>query len=147
MTDELGELKISRTYKAPPALLFEVMTKPEHLTHFWGPVGVTTPLDGIVVEPWVGGRFETTMVSDDGSGEFVMKGIFTEFDPPNRLAWSEPDVEGGMLNTITFTDLGDGTTETFTHQTNVAPMYLSPEAQAGMASSFDKCDTYLATLV
>lgn len=143
---DLGEVKINRTYKASRALLFEVMTTPEHLQHFWGPIGMTTPIENIVVEPRVGGRFETGMVSPDGE-VYWMKGVFTEFDPPNRLAWTEPDVEGGMLNTITFTDLGDGTCEAFTHQTNVPEMYRTPEAQAGMATSFDKCDAYLETLV
>jgi Activator of Hsp90 ATPase homolog 1-like protein len=48
----------------PRALLFDCMTRPEHLTHFWGPDGTTTPIDGITVEPQPGGRFETVMVND-----------------------------------------------------------------------------------
>lgn len=146
MSNELGELKITRIYNAPRELVFEVMTDPNHLQHFWGPVGLDTPLENIVVEPRVGGRFETGMVSPDGD-EYWMRGVYTEFDPPNRLAWTEADVEGGMLNTITFTDLGNGTTECFTHQTNVPDYYLTPENRAGMESSFDKCDAYLLTLV
>ena len=46
-----------------------------------------------------------------------------------------------MLN-----DLGDGRTETVTHQTIVPAMFLSPEAQAGMETAFVKMDAYLATL-
>ncbi|MEY2396957.1 MAG: hypothetical protein QOJ00_131 [Actinomycetota bacterium] len=139
----LGELKLTRVYKAPRELLFQVMTEPEHLQHFWGPTGVTTPIGNIVVEPRVGGRFETGMVNDETGDVYPMRAVFVEFDPPNRLAWTEPDVEGGMVTTVTFTDLGDGTTETFTHQTNVPEQYLTPEAQAGLQSSFDKCDAYL----
>lgn len=142
----VDEVKISRIYKAPRDLLFEVMTTPEHLQHFWGPIGLTTPIENIVVEPRVGGRFETGMVSPDGE-VYWMKGVFVEFDPPNRMAWTtEPDVEGGMISTITFTDLGDGTTEAFTHQTNVPEMYRTEEALAGMATSFDKCDAYLESI-
>jgi uncharacterized protein YndB with AHSA1/START domain len=145
-TTNLGELTITRVYQAPRALMFSVMTEPEHLSHFWGPIGVSTPIENIIVEPRVGGRFETVMVNDENGEEYAMRGVFTEFDSPSRVAWTEADVEGGMVTTITFTDLGDGTTETFTHQTNVPEMYLSPEAQAGLASSFDKCDAYLLTL-
>jgi uncharacterized protein YndB with AHSA1/START domain len=144
---ELGEMTLTRIWQAPAALLFEVMTTPEHLSHFWGPTGVTTPLANITVEPRPGGRFETIMVNDETGDEYPMRGQFVEFDPPNRLSWTEAGVEGGMLTTITFTELGDGRCETLTHQTNVPAQFLSPEARAGLESSFVKCDAYLATLV
>ena len=84
---------------------------------------------------------------DDGSGdEYPMRAVFVEFAAPERLAWSEPDVEGGMTTSLTFTDLGDGRTEVVVHQTNVPEMYRSPEAQAGMQSSFDKFAAYVSTL-
>jgi hypothetical protein len=60
--------------------------------------------------------------------------------------FSEPDVEGGMTTSLTFTDLGDGRTEVVTHQTNVPEMYLAPEAQAGMQSSFDRFAAYTRSL-
>jgi hypothetical protein len=62
------------------------------------------------------------------------------------LVWSEADVEGGMTTSITFKDLGDGRCETVAHQTNVPEMFRSPEAQAGMQTSFDKMAAYLASL-
>jgi uncharacterized protein YndB with AHSA1/START domain len=145
-TSNLGEITITRIFGATPKVVFECMTTPEHLTHFWGPTGVSTPVANIIVEPRVGGRYETTMVNDESGDEFTMHGVFVEFDPPHRLAWSEADVEGGVLNTVTFTDLGDGRTEAVIHQTNVPEMYRTAEAQAGMASSFDKLDAYLITL-
>ena len=145
-TTNLGEVTITRVYQAPRDLMFSVMTEPEHLSHFWGPIGVSTPIENIIVEPRVGGRFETIMVNDENGEEYPMRGVFTEFDAPNRIAWTEPDVEGGMVTSITFTDLGDGTTETFTHQTNVPEFFRSEEAQAGMQTSFVKCDAYLLTL-
>jgi len=144
---DLGELTLVRTYAAPIELLFDCMTQAEHLCHFWGPVGVHTPIDGIVVEPHAGGRFETRMVSDDGSGEFTMKAVFVEIERPTRIVWTEPEVEGGMTSALTFRAIDEGHTEVTTHQTNVPAMYRSPEAQAGMQSSFDKCDAYLETLV
>jgi uncharacterized protein YndB with AHSA1/START domain len=142
----LGELTITRIYGASPKVVFECMTTPEHLTHFWGPIGMSTPLANIVVEPRPGGRFETTMVNDETGDEYPMVAVFVEFDPPRRLSWAEANVEGGMLNSITFNELGDGRTEAVVHQTNVPEMYRSPEAQAGLQSSFDKMDAYLATL-
>ncbi len=36
---DLGEPTFVRTRDAPRELVFACMTTPEHLTHFWGPVG------------------------------------------------------------------------------------------------------------
>jgi hypothetical protein len=41
--------------------------------------------------------------------------------------------------------LGDGRTEVVSHQTNVPEMMRSPEAQAGMLTSFDRFATYLTS--
>ena len=143
---ELGELTITRIFNAPPHLVFECMTTPSHLTHFWGPVGTSTPLDGITVEPRPGGRFETVMVNDETGDKFPVNGVFVEFEPPRMFSFTEAGVEGGMMTSILFNDLGDGRTETVTHQTNVPPMLMSPEAQAGLETSFVKFDAYLASL-
>jgi hypothetical protein len=51
-----------------------------------------------------------------------------------------------MTTSMTFTDLGDGRTEIFSHQSNVPEMYRSPEAQAGMQSSLDRFAEYVSSL-
>lgn len=141
-----GELTYRRVHRAPPELLFDCMTTPAHLTHFWGPTGTTTPIDGIVVDLRPGGAFETTMVNDADGSTYTMRAVYAEVRRPDRLVWVEADVQGGMRTTVTFTDLGDGRTEVVTHQTNVPEAYLSAEAQAGFATSLDRVDAYLATL-
>lgn len=143
-TTTLGELTYVRIYDAPRELVFDCMTTPEHLTHFWGPIGMSTPIGGIVVELHPGGRFETVMVVDGTGDEYAMRGRFVEVERPTRLVWTEQDVEGGMTTAITFIDLGDGRTECRTLQTNVPEMYRSEESQAGMQTSFDKFAAYLA---
>lgn len=146
MTVQTGELTITRVHRAPAELVFDCMTTPEHLTHFWGPTGTTTPLANITVDLRPGGAFETVMVNDSDGATYTMRAVFVDVRRPDLLSWEEPDVEGGMRTTVTFADLGDGTTEVVTHQTNVPEMYLSPEAQAGMQTSLDRFDAYLAEL-
>ncbi|MGZ4690297.1 MAG: SRPBCC family protein [Acidimicrobiia bacterium] len=141
-----GELIYTREYKAPRELVFRCMIEPEHLTHFWGPVGVSTPIGNITVDARPGGAFETIMVNDESHDEYAMKAKFVEIVEPERIVFVEPDVEGGMTTSITFTDLGNGTTEVVVHQTNVPEMYMNDEAQAGMQSSFDKFAAYLESL-
>jgi len=142
----IGELTITRTYNAPRELVFECMITPEHLTHFWGPVGVSTPLETIKIDPKPGGVFETVMVNDSDGAEYPNSGVYVEVDKPSKLSWTEPDVEGGMLTSLTFVDLGDGRTEVTIHQTNVPEIYLSAEAQAGMQSSLDRFAAYVSSL-
>jgi uncharacterized protein YndB with AHSA1/START domain len=141
-----GELTYRRVHRAPPDLLFDCMTSPEHLTHFWGPAGMSTPVDGIVVDLRPGGAFETTMVNDADGSTHTMRAVYVEIRRPELLVWAETDVEGGMRTTVTFMDLHDGRTEVTTHQTNVPAPYLSPEARAGFATSLDRFEAYLAGL-
>ena len=142
--EDLGEVTITRDYDAPRELVFRAMIEPEQLVRFWGPVGTHVPLESVVIEPWPVGRFETLMVADDGSGEFPSKGTFIEVVEPERLSFSEPD--SGMVTSSTFTDLGNGRTRVVIHQTNVPPMYRSPEALEGFNSSLDRFAEHLATL-
>jgi uncharacterized protein YndB with AHSA1/START domain len=143
---ETGELTYRRVHRASPELLFDCMTTPEHLTHFWGPAGSTTPIENIVVDLRPGGAFETTMVSDADGSSYTMRAVYVEVRRPDRLVWVEPDVAGGMVTTISFVDLRDGRTEVVTHQTNVPAAYLSAEARAGFQTSLDRFDAYLASL-
>jgi uncharacterized protein YndB with AHSA1/START domain len=145
-TAATGELTYRRVHRAPPELLFDCMTTPEHLTNFWGPTGTVTPVENIVVELRVGGRFETVMVNESDGGTYPMRAVYTEVDRPGRLGWTEPGVEGGMTTSITFTDLGDGRTEVVTHQTNVPAAFLAPEARKGFETSLGRFDVYLAGL-
>ena len=143
---ETGEFTYRRVHSASPELLFDCMTMPEHLTHFWGPVGTTTPVGNITVDLRPGGAFETTMVSDADGSTYTMRAVYAEVSRPERLVWIEPEIEGGMRTTITFVDLLDGRTEVVTHQTNVPAAYLSAEARAGFSTSLDRFDVYVAGL-
>ena len=139
-----GELNFTRVFDAPRELVFRCMTEPEHLTHFWGPSGVSTPIEHITVDLRPGGVFETVMVSDADGSEYRMRAIFDEVSAPERLAWTEPGT--GMRTTSTFTDLGGARTEVRIRQANVPEAMRSPQARAGFLTSLDRCAAYLGTL-
>ncbi len=143
---ELGEVTYTRIYGAPCELVFLCMTTPEHLSHFWGPIGMSTPIENITVDLRPGGVFETIMVNDATGERYPMSGVYIVIDPPSKLVFAAHEGDNPETTTIRFHDLGDGRTEVHTHQTNIPLMYLSPEAQAGMQSSFDKFDTYVVDL-
>ncbi len=139
-TDELIH---RRVFRARRQLVWRCLTEPMELAQFWGPHGMTTPLDGIVVELRCGGRFETLMVGEQGSHHMVA--TFTEINPPDRLAWVEP--LSGLHTTCTFTDLGGDSTEVAIYQRNVPEAMRSPAARAGFLTSLDKLEKHLARLI
>lgn len=143
-TSDTGELTFTRVFDAPRELVFRCMIEPEHLTHFWGPVGVSAPVDRIKIDPRPGGVFETVIVNDADGTEYPNHGVFVEVVEPSRLVWTEPDI--GMTTISDFKDLGDGRTEVRVVQTNVPEMFRTAEARKGFEGSFDRFAAYLARL-
>ena len=146
MSDQTSaaELIYTRVFDAPRELVFRCMTEPEHLTHFWGPAGLRTPLENIRVDARPGGVFETVMVNDADGSQYPMRAVYVEVAPPERLVWTEPGT--GVTTTSTFSDLGDARTEVAIHQTNVPEAFRTPEAQAGFSTSLDRFAAYLGKL-
>jgi uncharacterized protein YndB with AHSA1/START domain len=141
---EAAELSYTRVFDAPRELVFRCMTEPQHLTHFWGPAGVSTPLENIKVDARPGGAFETVMVNDADGSQYPMRAVYVEVAEPERLVWTEPGT--GVTTTSTLTDLGGGRTEVKIRQANVPEAFRSPEAQAGFSTSLDRFAAYLGTL-
>jgi uncharacterized protein YndB with AHSA1/START domain len=75
------EVVITREFDAPIALVFDVLTKPEHVSA-WG----ATPPDRMtecVIDLRVGGSYRSSFVTEDGS-VFSFSGTYLEVDPPLR---------------------------------------------------------------
>ncbi|HWE68592.1 MAG TPA: SRPBCC domain-containing protein [Acidimicrobiales bacterium] len=144
LSDETDDLVFTRVFEAPRRLVFRCMIEPDRLTHFWGPLGMSTPLPGIKVDPRPGGIFETVMVNDADGSQYVMRAVYVEITEPERLVWTDSD--SGVTTTSTFSELGDARTEVQIRQSNVPEAFRSPEAQAGFTTSLDRLAQYLATL-
>jgi uncharacterized protein YndB with AHSA1/START domain len=140
--DQTAEFTVTRVFDAPRDMVFAAFFDPAQLAQFWGPEGVHTPVDSIVTEARVGGRFVNTMVADDGSWESTMNATIVDFVEPERFTFRVDD--GGIESRSTFVDLGDGRTEVTIHQVNVPVAFLTEEAQAGFRSSLDKFERFLA---
>jgi uncharacterized protein YndB with AHSA1/START domain len=139
-----AELNLTRVFDAPRDLVFRCMITPEHLTRFWGPAGMSAPLEHIRVDARPGGVFETVMVSDADGSSYPTRAVYVEVTEPERLVWTE--TRSGMTMAATFVDLGDGRTEVRISQTNAPEAMLTPQAQAGFRTSLDKFAAYLGSL-
>jgi uncharacterized protein YndB with AHSA1/START domain len=147
MTDHgtpANELRFTRTFAAPRALVFECMTDPDHLTHFWGPAGTSAQREHIRVDARPGGAFETVMVNEVDGNEYATRAVYDEVRPPEFLAWTE--AHSGMQVRVEFLDQGPDRTEVRIHQTRVPEAMLASDVQAGFLSSLDRFATYLAGL-
>ncbi len=137
-----AEFAYRRGFRAPRELVWRCLTEPTELAQFWGPSGMTTPLDGIVVELRPGGRFETLMLGEHGRHHMIA--TFTEVVAPVRLAWVESAT--GVHTTTTLEDLGDGTTAVVIEQRHVPEPMRTPQARAGFLTSLDKLEAHLVRL-
>jgi uncharacterized protein YndB with AHSA1/START domain len=75
------EIVITREFEAPIELVFDVLTKPEHVRKTFAPFGETVTECSIDLR--VGGDYHFVFVTDDGT-ECSFRGTYLEVDPPRR---------------------------------------------------------------
>lgn len=141
------EFTLSHVFDAPRQLVWQAWTEPEQLARWWGPKGMTTPLETIEMDVTPGGVFRLTMVLDADGTEFPSEMSFCEVTEPERLvfAWDAQRGLGAGEVTVTFTELGDRT-ELTTHFAGDATDEVAEQAQAGWAEQLDKlADHFNAT--
>lgn len=75
------EIVITREFDAPIELVFDVMTKPEHVRNTFAPFGEDVTECSIDLR--VGGSYRMVMVTADGI-ECAFRGTYLEVEPPTR---------------------------------------------------------------
>jgi uncharacterized protein YndB with AHSA1/START domain len=143
-TPSKREIRVTRTFDAPPGLVFECHTKPE-LVKKWllGPPGWSMPVCEIDLCP--GGRYRYVWRNDDTGMEFGVQGQFREIRVPDRIVSIETmdGVPGEASCTTVFTKSGDGTLFTLTMQFESQELRdggLESGMTDGMAMSYDRLD-------
>jgi uncharacterized protein YndB with AHSA1/START domain len=76
------EILITRKFDAPIALVFDVLTKPEHVSKWFAPHGCSVKECSIDLR--VGGSYHQVFVAEDGT-ECSFRGTYLEIDPPARI--------------------------------------------------------------
>ncbi|HEU4430562.1 MAG TPA: SRPBCC family protein [Myxococcota bacterium] len=93
------EVRVTRAFKAPRALVYKAYTTPELLQRWMlGPPGWTMPVCEMDVR--VGGKFRWRWRSEEDGKEFGFHGEFREVQPPVRLVHTEiydPGDVGGEM--------------------------------------------------
>ena len=149
-THESHTLTMTREFDAPRELVFDAFTDPDQLAAWFGPVGVDSPRDRIVVEPRVGGAWQLVMVWEEAgvAKEGPIDAVISVYDPPALLVATqraEPDA-GIPVRTemrLEFEDLG-GRTRLHLTQGPFGSAEFVDMTREGWGTSFTKLDTVLA---
>ena len=79
---------MTRRFDAPRALVFEAMTRPEHIRQWWGNLGEGYSVPVCEVDLRVGGkwRFVNRMPNGESAAFY---GEYREINPPERVVFTE----------------------------------------------------------
>jgi len=138
--------KIERTFAAPPGRVFDAFTSEDVIRRWWhaNPDWETPEAR---VDLRVGGEVKVVMRDPDKDVRYGGGGVYTEIDPPSRLAftwtWVDDDDQVEQLIVIDFEESGDATFVRFTHQ-NLWNQKAADEHVEGWNLCFDNLDRVLA---
>jgi uncharacterized protein YndB with AHSA1/START domain len=145
------EIRLTRVFDAPRHLVFEAMTKPEHIKRWWGRLGdgYSVPVCEVDLRP--GGQWR--FVNRTPQGESVtFYGVYREIAPPDRLVFTEifapfPDTESVV--TSVFSEENGKTRLTVTAlypSVEVRDTVLKSGMERGAAISYDRLEEVASEL-
>jgi uncharacterized protein YndB with AHSA1/START domain len=144
------EIRMTRLFNAPRHLVFEAMTKPEHVKQWWGRLGEGYSVPVCEIDLRVGGSWR--FVNRHPKGEAAFHGEYREIAAPSRLVFTEifeqfPD--SVSVVTTDFADEGGKTRMTATVRypsPDVRDMVLKSGMSQGAGISYDRLEDLVATL-
>ena len=139
------ELVVTRTFNAPPRIVFEAWTRPELFRQWWLPKSMGMVLRSCEMDVRVGGKYRLEF-EPNGMAFF---GTYLEVTPHSRLVWTnEESGEGGPITTVTFEDQG-GRTLLVLHELHASKESLDAAgtgAADALVETFTQLDELLLTL-
>jgi uncharacterized protein YndB with AHSA1/START domain len=81
------EIRLTRLLDAPRHIVFEAMTKPEHVKRWWGCLGEGYSVPVCEIDLRVGGTWR--FVNRHPKGEAAFHGEYREITPPSRIVQTE----------------------------------------------------------
>ena len=141
------DVLLTRDFKAPIALVFDVLTKPEHVSKWFA--GPGEEMKECSIDLRVGGNYHFVFVTDDGA-EMSFRGTYLEVEPPTRTVatwlfegWPDADA----VESVDLHETDGVTTLTmklaFRDQAGRDHMTKSD----GQEDSFNKMEDYLRSLI
>jgi len=144
------EIRLTRLFDAPRQLVFEAMSKPEHVKRWWGCLGegYSVPVCEIDFRP--GGKWR--FVNRHPEGEAAFYGEYLDIAPPDRMVFTEifePYPDAVSVVTAILTEEGDRTRLTATVRypsKEVRDMVMGTGMARGAGISYDRLEDLVAEL-
>ena len=151
------ELVMSRTFNAPPRIVFDAWTKPEYVSRWWAPTSMGAAMISCEADIVVGGEYRYVLRASKGQ-QFGFSGTYTEIAPPSRLVYTsffEPDGAprtsdaDAVVVTVTFEER-DGKTFMFARELYPSKEILDAAVATGMERgvhvTMDQLDELVSSL-
>ncbi|HVQ43124.1 MAG TPA: SRPBCC family protein [Vicinamibacterales bacterium] len=144
------EITLTRLFDAPVELVFEAMTKPEHVQRWWGILDDTYSVTHCEIDLRPGGKWK--FVGGTPRGEVCFYGEYREIDAPGRIVCTEifaPFPDEVSVVTQTLVKEGSKTRLTVTARYSsreVRDMVLGTGMERGAAISYDRLDEVASAL-
>src|SRR3954471_18796998 len=144
------EICLTRLFDAPRELVFDAMTKPEHVKRWWGHLGEGYSVPVCEIDFRVGGAWR--FVNRHPKGDAVFYGVYREIVPPSRVVFTEifePFPDSVSVVTSTLVDEGGKTRFTATVRypsLEVRDMVLGTGMARGAGVSYDALEALVAEL-
>jgi uncharacterized protein YndB with AHSA1/START domain len=139
-------LTLVRYIAARPEIVFDAITTPEGITHWWGPD--SGPVLLAETDLRVGGRFKVRFRMLDGT-EHESSGEFLELVRPVRVAmswrWLGSESEGESRVEIALRPIDSGTELIFMHAL-LSSELARKEHEEGWNGSLDKLESYFLSI-
>ena len=141
------EIVTTRAFDAPLQLVFDVLTKPEHVRNWFAPF--SDQVTECVIDLRAGGSYHIVFVTPDGK-ECSFRGTYLEVEPPTRTVatWlfeGWPDADAVETNVLHETDGVTTLTMTMVFSDLAGRSHMGKSD--GQQSSFDHMEDYLTSLV
>ena len=144
------EIRMTRLFDAPTHLLFETMTRPEHMKRWRGRLDEDYSVPVCESDLRVGGAYR--LVSRHPWGEVASHGEYREIMPPSRLVYTQifEELPGAVLVVTTeLTEEGGNTRMTVTVRypsVDLRDMFLASGMSSTAGISYDRLEDLVATL-
>jgi len=144
------EIALTRLFDAPRHLVFEAMTKPEHVRRWWGCLDEDHSVTICEIDLRPGGAWR--FVGRGPKGTFAFHGVYREIDAPERLVFTEiyepfPDVESVVTSVLTEENGKSRLTVTARYPTlEVRDIVLNTGMAKGAAISYDRLEDLVVEL-
>ena len=107
------ELVVTRTFDAPPSMVYRAWSQPELFRRWWMPKSVTgVSLVSCDMDVRTGGKYRLEFGAG-GSDTMAFYGKYLEVVPNERIVWTNDEGEEGAVTTVTFEDQGGKTLVNF----------------------------------